>query len=389
MSPEQARALPVDKRSDIWSFGCVLFEMLSGRHPFAGDTFSDVIARILSAEPEWTALPADTPARVVWLLRRCLEKDPKRRLHDVADARIELDEALVNPSGSGAVAAAAATPTPRRTGLATWERAARATALVLVALASILFVTKLQRQDASRGSGGPSFSSIVLPPALQLPRTDVGPFALSPNGRLLAFVAAETGGPTLLWIRHLDSLVVQPIAGTEGAAHPFWSPDSTSVAFIARPAKDAIGGFHAQLKKVDLARGQSVTNLAPVAFIATGAWSRDGVILFTPDGNAPLHRVPASGGVPTPVTSLDASQGDVQHSYPSFLPDGRHFVLHRGQPCRWRHGHSRHLSLLARRKSAAAPARRGAFSPQYANGHLLFPAGAGCWRSHSTPIGSS
>lgn len=142
-----------------------------------------------------------------------------------------------------------------------------------------------------------------------------GRFALSPDGRRLAFVASDTAGRPMLWVRPLDVLVAQPLLGTEGAAFPFWSPDSRFVGFLAQ----------GKLKKIEVAGGPAVT-LCDAAFGATGAWSKDDVILFTPSGESPLYRVSASGGTPSPVTTLDASSGDSQHIYPFFLPDSRHFL---------------------------------------------------------------
>jgi serine/threonine protein kinase/Tol biopolymer transport system component len=312
MSPEQARGKPVDKRTDIWAFGCVMYELLTGRRAFQRDTTSDTIAAVLGVEPEWPALPAETPHRVRWLVRRCLEKDPRRRLHDIADARIELDEALTEPASSAPAPGAQA-----RTLRSNRERVAWIAAIVLLtALVAILAMTRSGPADPSPAAARTYRASIVLPPNLRLwSGNPSGRFALSPDGTRLALVAADGAGQSMLWIRRLNTLSAQPLAGTEGAAYPFWSPDSAFVAFIS-------GG---KLKKIAAAGGEPVT-LCDASFGAGGDWNRDDVILFTPKPQSPLYRVSASGGTPTQVTTLDAASGDIQHWYPFFLPDGKHFL---------------------------------------------------------------
>jgi hypothetical protein len=282
MSPEQTRGQPLDKRTDIWAFGCVLYEMLTGRRPFAGHTVSDTVAAVLGRDPDWAALPASTPARIHWLLRRCLEKDPKRRLHDIADARVELEDA--EAAESGALPGSGNGPAAAGNRHAARERLAWTAAAVCLAL---LVGTAIA---ARRGLLAPTpadsrvyRSSIVLPNQLRLTGRDSNPagqFALSPDGRYLAFVAADTGRRSMLWIRPLDGIVPQPLAGTEDATYPFWSPDSGSVAFTQRPIDQA--GFRGKLKKVPVTGGEPVT-LCDVSIGAAGTWNRDGTILFTPE----------------------------------------------------------------------------------------------------------
>ena len=326
MSPEQARGKPVDKRTDIWAFGCVIYEMLTGRLAFSGETASDAVAAILSRDPDWLALPAETPESVRRLLRRSLEKDPKRRLHDIADARIELEETLAQPSAAGHLVS----PDPSAPIVTTGARARARVRLAWVAatlsVAAIVAALALGRVGSF---GRPAVdtrvfrSSIVLPEGAQIPAdrssANLGPggrFALSPDGRRLAFVARRDAiGPPLLWVRPLDGLVAQSLVGTEGATYPFWSPDSRFIAFLAQ----------GKVKKIAVSGGAPVT-LADASLGATGAWNRDDVILFTPKGGAQLYRVSASGGTPSPVTTVDTGSGGEQHWFPFFLPDGRHFL---------------------------------------------------------------
>ncbi|HKZ31056.1 MAG TPA: protein kinase [Vicinamibacteria bacterium] len=311
MSPEQARGLPLDKRADIWAFGCVLYELLAGRHPFSGATISDRITAILAQEPDWTALPG--PPGVQGLVRRCLQKEPRRRLQDIGDARIELEEALSGAAASGPLKASS--PAFFAPAAASRERVAWIVAGVSI-LALISALTIGRRRVSPDSTPPQAYSASVLLPDLRLwGGGPSGRFALSPDGSRLAVVATDSSGKTLLFVRPLNAPVAQPLAGTDGASFPFWSPDSRFVAFLA-------GGL---LKKVDVSGGLTTT-LCEATLSSTGAWGKDGVILFTPKGSSPLHRVPAAGGTPSPVTTLDASAGDVQHWYPSFLPDGRHFL---------------------------------------------------------------
>jgi len=369
MSPEQARGLPIDKRSDIWSFGCVLFEALTGMTPFRAATASDTLAGILSRDPDFSKVPGDTPARIVWLLRRCLEKDARRRLHDIADARIELDEALDNRSTT----ITTSHPPPRP--IAARERVAWIAAAVGLAAAAMTWMLPPRSGTVPHIDRGLVVrSSVVFPTAVRLSvgEDPSGRFALSPDGRRLAIVASAGTAEPQLYLRPVDGLVPQPLAGTEGASHPFWSPDSRSIAFIARPAAQGQVGTEAKLRRIDVASGQ-LTTVGTVGLSASCTWNRDGVILFTPRGTAPVHRMSASGGASSPVTVLDESRGDVQHAHPFFLPDGNHFLF----------------SIVGSR-TAGATAPRGVFlgsldgkappelvidgatGAQYANGHVLF-----------------
>ena len=293
MAPEQARGSPIDKRADIWAFGCILYEMLTAHTAFAGGGVTDVLARILEREPDWDAVPATTPPHARRLLRRCLEKDPRRRLHDVADARIELEEAeSAHPATAEQTRGATATRTRR------W-RGGFITIAIAAGIALAIFVTYLSRPAAPV----PAVRLSVSASGRFTPQLSV---AVSPDGRRLAFVSTDADGRSMLWIRALDSLDARVVPGTENAAHPFWSPDGRSLGFLA-------GGL---LKRVDV-EGTSVQTLAETVARLGGAWNRDGLIIFSPS-IAQLATVPAVGG--------SVSLLPVSGAWPSLLPDGRHFL---------------------------------------------------------------
>jgi Tol biopolymer transport system component len=303
MSPEQARGKRVDKRADIWAFGVIVWEMLTGRRLFAGDTVSDVLAAVLRADLDWKALPPATPAAVDRLLRRCLERDPKARLHDIADARLEITDAA-KPE---LAAAAAPTATPRRAVLP-W-----ALALSMAALAAALGVF-VARDRAEREA---TVRFELLPPAgaeFQMMSIAPGPPVVSPDGRSLAFSAVRQG-QTLLYVRALDSAEPRALGGTDGAQYPFWSPDSRAIGFFAQ----------SKLKRVDAAGGAPFT-LCDAPDGKGASWSTQKLILFTREPNAPLQQVAESGGTPSPVTQLDAARKEDSHRHPRFLPDGRRFL---------------------------------------------------------------
>jgi serine/threonine protein kinase/Tol biopolymer transport system component len=314
MSPEQARGTPVDKRADLWAFGVVLFEMLTGKRLFEGATISDTLASVLKTDPDWTALPEQLPASIRRLLRRCLEKDRKRRIADAADARLEIDEALTAantdaPAPSEDVSTAGSRGRTR----VAWSVAAvfAAAALGLGALLSV------QRAPPDP----PVFRSTVLMDENLSASPPSHRFALSPDGRRLAYIASDANGRTSLWVRALDGVVGQSLAGTNGARAPFWSPDSRYIAFYADD----------KLKKVEATGGSPIAicatgDYAPNRPRSPGSWNRDDVIVFPAQDASSLSRVAAAGGTPTSVTTLDSSAGETQHLFPFFLPDGRHFL---------------------------------------------------------------
>ncbi len=306
MSPEQARGKPVDRRTDIWAFGCVLFEMLARRRPFAEEeTVSDTLAGILKGEPAWDALPADTSPRLRALLERCLRKDPRRRLSHIAEARIAIED------GQGDVAAIGP---PRPSAGRGWKLLWPAIAVMACAISAALAVRIYSTAPIDRV---PARFEIPSPPgAIAMSanggRTiDVGE-PVSPDGRMIAFVATYRGRPTI-WVRPLDSPMARPLAGTEEAARPVWSPDSQSLAFLVQ----------GRLMRMGIAGGPA-TNI-----VSTGArdlsWGAQNVILLGGDQGKPLFRVAEDGGSAVPVTTLMG--GETSHDYPQFLPDGRTFLF--------------------------------------------------------------
>ena len=300
MSPEQAAGKPVDKRSDLWAFGVVLLEMLTGRQVFTGESVSHVIASVLKSEPDWTALPADTPPTIRRLLRRCLEKDRKRRLTDAGAARLEIDDALTTPSGVEAVVASASSSAGGR---GFWTAALAIAAAVIVALA--VPAVRHLREAAPPEPRGAQFE-------VPSPTPDVGAFALSPDGRYLA-MSGGVDARSQLWVRPIDSLQARALPGTEGASYPFWSPESADIAFSA----------NGKLKKVALASGE-VQVLCDVDSLG-GSWGPHGTIFFAMRTSSVLGRVSASGGIPVAVTTA-ARPGEF-HRYPAFLPGGVHFLF--------------------------------------------------------------
>jgi serine/threonine protein kinase len=278
MSPEQARGRPVDKRTDIWAFGVLLWEMLTGKRLFAGDTVSDVLAAVLTHEPDVGLLPTHLQRPVRDLLRRCLVRDPKQRLHDIADARILLDEAISGVSGDSLLPIAASTGKQDRT-----QKVMAGLMLVLVMIAGAL------GWIVARGTPSvPIVSrtlSVVLPPNLRWVEESFASLGISPDGSTIAIIA-EDDTNRRLYLRSLDSPDLRPLARTEGAEGPFFSPDGRWIAF----SQDG-------LKKVSLAGGSPV-NIAPRIF-GKGTWSPAGDIYYTSDYNTGLFRVSAAGGTPT------------------------------------------------------------------------------------------
>jgi Tol biopolymer transport system component len=304
MSPEQARGQAVDKRTDVWAFGCVLYEMLAGRRAFSGETISDTIAAILSREPDWTALPPALPPEVCRLVRRCLQKDPRRRIHDIADARVEIDEALDGAS------APAASPTGA-VGANRRMLAIFVVALVLTGVALSLVAWRFGSRAADPSAPSLTYLTLALPDGVGLQ----SPPTVSPDGASIAFVGSDAKGRRL-FVRRLGSPEFRAIPGTEFASDPFWSPDGQSLAFFAR----------GKLKKVAVDRGTPV-DICNTSEARGGSWGRAGNIIFTPHLiDHAVYRVSTNGGVPEPVTRLDASRGDNSHRWPVFLPDGVHFL---------------------------------------------------------------
>jgi eukaryotic-like serine/threonine-protein kinase len=295
MSPEQAKGRHLDARTDIFSFGVVLYEMLTGRPAFDGDDVQDILGAVLRTEPDWSHLPAELSPAIRRLLRLCLEKNAKNRRSHATDVRLDIEQALTEP-------AAAVAPLSRGPRLP-WILA---TAAVLAAALLAIPAFRYLRETPSEGA--PETRLEIVTPATAEPAS----FALSPDGRQIVFVASGDG-PSRLWLRRLDSTTAQALAGTEGATFPFWSPDNRSIGFAA----------DAKMKRIDIGGGAPQI-LAAASGFRGGTWSADGVILFAPTATAPLFRIPASGGEPVALTKVNRQ---TSHRFPFFLPDGRQFLF--------------------------------------------------------------
>jgi serine/threonine protein kinase len=298
MSPEQVRGMVADRLCDVWAFGCIFFEMLTGTPAFRGDTVADILIEITKTDPDWKLLPPATPLMIRSLVGRCLRKDRNRRLHDIADARIEIEEVLRDPEPAVSVANGAMSRLKNR------ERLAWIGGLIVAAAvsATVYFPRQPIEMQELR---------------LQLntaPTADPLSLAISPDGRQLVFVA-QVQGKSQLWLRPLDSVTARPLPASEGALFPFWSPNSASIGFFA----------DGRLKRLDIAGGPAST-LAPAPAPRGGTWNQDDTIVFAPNSqfDTALYRIPATGGVPIPITSLEPRQAN--HRFPQFLPDGRHFL---------------------------------------------------------------
>jgi len=306
MSPEQARGKKVDRRADIWSFGVVLWEMLSGQKLFEGETVSDVLAAVLTREFELDALPPNTTVSVKRMLSRCLTRDPKTRLQWIGDARLE----LMDEDGEEYLPGEAVT-TEKRGRFLPWL-----TAAILAVVAAMATVVALRNPAPAERS----FRFSIPPPEGSLYHLDglgPGPVALSPDGSRIVFSIRNQDDAVRLCVRRLDAVEIECLEGTEGAQYPFWSPDGDEIGFFTRISSDL---------KVIPADGGVARTLAPSRNGKGGTWNRDGVIVFTPDSNTPLFAVPAEGGEPRQLTTLDEERGDNSHRHPFFLPDGRRFL---------------------------------------------------------------
>jgi eukaryotic-like serine/threonine-protein kinase len=311
MSPEQAKAKAVDRRADIWAFGCVLYEMLTGKMAFTGETVTDTLAAIIKEEPSWSRLPAGTPVRVRVLLQRSLQKDPKQRLRDIGDARISLEEVL---SGAADQSTVAVLPIAAPI----WYRALPWVVAACLAIALALVEWVHTRAEPSAQTASAVRFQIPIKEKLA---PGGGNFALSPDGHHLAFPATDSDGVSRLWIRSLDSLEERPLPGSESSVFPpfFWSPDSRYIVFDG-------GG---KLKKIDVGGGPAQT-LCDISHLAVGgSWNQEGTIVFGSGNGGGLLRVSANGGPASPLTVLDKSGSEVRHDFPLFLPDGRHFIYQR------------------------------------------------------------
>jgi serine/threonine protein kinase len=313
MSPEQARGKPVDKLTDVWALGCVLYEMLTGQQVYPGETVSDTIAKILEREPDWSPLPGDTPRPVQRLLHRCLQKDKAMRLQDVGEIRAEIDGVTSGASqvwaGQPTPADCETPPRPRdRTRL--WKFVTAAAAVAAAVFAAAWLTT-------------PSDPPALIRTAINHPQDSrfvsmgdyAGPVTISPDGKSLAFITIEGSLRRKLYVRDLEATEARFLAGTEDACFPFWAPDGRSIGYFT----------DTHLMRVELAGGLPIT-ICEAINGRGGTWNQDDVILFSPDYQAGLFRVSASGGAPVAVTRVDTTYHST-HRWPEFMPDGKHFVF--------------------------------------------------------------
>ena len=304
MSPEQAKGRPVDRRADVWAFGCVLFEMLTGQRAFTGEDVADVLSRVLQREPDFDALPPMVPARVGQVLRVCLRKDLKQRAHDMADVRLALEGAFETAVAQTATSVPVVARGRTREYLA-WGLATVATLLAVGA--SVLYLRAPRQTD--------TIVRFTVPPPAGAVRPAEAGFAVSPDSQRLVFVATGADGVSRIFVRHIDAAEAHPLAGTDRAGAPFWAPDGRSLGFV----KD--GGLY----RVAL-DGSAPRLLCSVpGGFSGGTWSARGVIVFA--SRSGLLQVPDTGGTPTPVTTLNAGAKETSHTWPWFLPDGRRLLF--------------------------------------------------------------
>jgi serine/threonine protein kinase/Tol biopolymer transport system component len=344
MSPEQARGKTVDRRADIWAFGVVLYEMLAGKRAFEGEEITDVLAAVLRQDIDWAALPAATPPRLRRLLERCLDRDVKRRLRDIGEARVEIAKIESGaPESMSGVGPAVITREPAWRRVLPW-----AVSAVAMVVATGLAINAYRHPPAETA---PMWLSIA-PPVSEF--GDRPSPAISPDGRRVAFNAQDASGKNVLWIRALDAQSATAIPSTEGALSPFWSPNGQSVGFFRNGKLETI--------RVD---GGSPQVLADAGNPRGASWGPDGVILFVPGPSLGIYRVPATGGAATRVEpDLDAET--VRPLFPSFLPDGKHFLSLR------RHDGDSWLTVSTLDGAPARPLLKAFSRAEYANGFLLF-----------------
>jgi len=300
MSPEQAKGKSVDKRADIWAFGCILFECLTGKKAFEGETVTETLAAVLRGEPDWQKLPDSKPSNLRFVLRRCLEKERNRRLRDAGDVKIEIEEILDFSE--------ATLPVKQKRLWLAWS-----VAIIFIIISAILFCARFYNKPIG----------VAQPVPLQISLPNIAPtpygssFALSPDGTHLAFISVGSNGDKNIQIRAINSQETHTLQGTESQEiySLFWSYDSRFLAFDT-------GG---ELKKINISNGQINVICNFSSYALGGDWNHDDVILFG-TMNEGIMRVSAEGGSASPLTKLNRMRQEISHVYPSFLPDGRHFL---------------------------------------------------------------
>ncbi len=360
MAPEQLDGQEADARTDIFAFGAVVYEMLTGRKAFEGKSQASLIGAIMHARPApMSQLQPLTPPGLDQLIATCLAKDPDERWQTAADVARQLKNIAGAESQTVSQVGAAPVVAGRKPRTSIAWIVAGALFIALVAALALGVGGYLNRAPTDTHV----YRTLILPPAgtaFSAGGASGSRFALSPDGRRLAFVAQGSDLRQLLWVRPMDTLVAQPLAGTEGATAPFWSPDSRHVAFTAS----------GKLKKIDVSGGPALVLADTVGIPSTGSWNRDDVILFSPK-RGPLARIPAAGGTPSPVTTLDTETSDLAHAYPFFLPDGRHFLYLSVANVGGVPSTATYVGSLDA-KDKPRPLVKGVSNIVYARGHVLF-----------------
>jgi serine/threonine-protein kinase len=301
MSPEQAKGRPTDRRTDVWAFGCVLYEMLTGKKAFDGEDVSETLASILRSEPDWAALPSDTPPNLRVLLQRCLVKDRTERLADMSVVRFLLSDTATSMSGPASVSKIDIAPSSRRTGVPLLA------AVALVAIAATFGLTKWLMPAAASPQAAVAHVSIPLPDGVEVGSTSLLPIAISRDGTRVTFVG-QRDGRNQLYVRTLSEPEPKLLEGTDGGQSPFFSPDGQWIGFFG----------DGKLKKI-AASGAALQTLTDAAFDRGGDWGGDGFIYYSPGNMNGIWRVPESGGAATEVTKRDLGRGEISHRWPQII----------------------------------------------------------------------
>ena len=329
MSPEQLKGQHIDHRSDIFSFGAILYEMLSGKRAFRGDSMAETMSAILREDPpdlsETNKTVSPALERVV---HHCLEKNPAERFHSARDLAFAIESlsGTATISGQTATMPIVTAGMENSTGISRWLANAKLAwivgAVLLFGLVTALVALYFNRSSSDTHAARLSF---VPPPELAFNDTLPDAAVVSPDGQKIAFTATSADGKNMLYVRDLDSTEAKLLPGSENALEPFWSPDSRSIAF----------GSNGKLKRSDLASGGNAQVLCDAARLVGGAWNKDGIIVFVPDYRTALLQVSTQGGEPKPVVMKFDEQTEMSHRYPCFLPDGRHFHFRRENKGIW------------------------------------------------------
>jgi serine/threonine protein kinase len=312
MAPEQAKGKSVDRRADIWAFGCVLYEMLTGKKPFEGETVTDILAAVIMKEPDWTALPPVTPAALGRLLRRCLTKDVRDRLQAIGEARIAIQKV---EKGETELVSGTAVILPPPVPVPRWRRALP-WVVGLLAIIAMLATFYAYFRASRPAPPSPIELNLFLPAGQQLYADDGPAVVISPNGSRVAYVAETPSNKEQIYVRSLESSVGTPLESAMGSS-PFFSPDGQWIGFF---------GSNGDIEKISVFGGAPVTIC--VANSHRGAWwGKDGTIVLTSAVTSSLYRVSASGGTPVAVTHLDAGRKEITHRWPQILPDGKSVIF--------------------------------------------------------------